>query len=191
MSNKYYISDLHFGHENVIRFDNRPFKSAGEMDYIMMENWCNRVQEEDEVYILGDFCYRAEKGPVWYLKRLPGKKHLIIGNHDEKTLKYPGALDYFESVDHIMQIDDKGKQICLCHYPMAEWTAYHRNSYHIYGHIHNRLSDTCLLMRNRKNAYNAAACINHYRPSTLAEIIANNEKFVKENPLTWKDLNKY
>ena len=27
----YYISDLHLFHENLIRFDNRPFKSMEEM----------------------------------------------------------------------------------------------------------------------------------------------------------------
>ena len=36
MSKKFYISDCHFGHENVIRFDNRPFASAGEMDHVMI-----------------------------------------------------------------------------------------------------------------------------------------------------------
>lgn len=188
MVRKYYISDCHFGHENVIQFDKRPFSSVEEMDLIMIKNWKERVKKEDEVYIIGDFCYRSEKGPIWYLKRLPGKKYLIIGNHDAKTLKYPGAVDYFEDVDKMMHVNDEGRQVCLCHFPIAEWNAYHRESYHIYGHIHNRLSDTCLIMRNRRNAYNAAACINSYTPSTLEEIIVNNRRFAKERPLSWKDL---
>ena len=110
--------------------------------------------------------------------------------HDAKTLKYPGALDYFESVDKMMHVNDEERQVCSCHFPIAEWNAYHRESYHIYGRIHNRLSDTCLIMRNRRNAYNAAACINNYRSSTLEEIISNNQCFVEENPLCWRDLIK-
>ena len=70
----------------------------------------------------------------------------------------------------------------------AEWNAYHRESYHVYGNIHNRLSDTCFIMRNRRNAYNAAACINNYVPSKLEEIIENNQRFVEETPLNWRDL---
>lgn len=187
MANKFYISDCHFGHENVIGFDKRPFNDVEEMDQCMMEYWNQCVQKEDEVYILGDFQYRSSKGPVWYLQRLKGKKYLIIGNHDQKTLKYPGALDYFESVEKMMHVEDNGRQLCLCHFPICEWNGYYRDSYHLYGHIHARLADTCLIMRNRKNAYNAAACINNYKPSTLEEIMANNQRFVEERPLSWRD----
>ena len=41
---KLYISDLHFGHENVIRFDGRPFANADEMDLTLIELWNARVQ---------------------------------------------------------------------------------------------------------------------------------------------------
>ena len=73
MAQKFYISDCHFGHNNVIQYDGRPFSSVDEMDEIMIENWKKRVKEEDEVYIIGDFCYRSEKNPIWYLNQLPGK----------------------------------------------------------------------------------------------------------------------
>lgn len=28
----FYIADMHFGHENVLRFDDRPFSEIGQMD---------------------------------------------------------------------------------------------------------------------------------------------------------------
>ena len=77
MAKKFYISDCHFGHENVIQFDKRPFASAEEMDLVMIEKWKECVKNDDEVYIIGDFCYRSDKEPIWYLKRLPGKKYLV------------------------------------------------------------------------------------------------------------------
>lgn len=39
----YYISDLHIGHENILRFDNRPFADVNEMNNKLIENWNARV----------------------------------------------------------------------------------------------------------------------------------------------------
>ena len=44
-----YISDLHFGHTNIIRFDHRPFADVEEMDWMLINFWNNRVQPEDHV----------------------------------------------------------------------------------------------------------------------------------------------
>lgn len=42
-----YISDLHFGHKNVIRFDHRPFCDIDEMDHSLIKLWNSRVQPDD------------------------------------------------------------------------------------------------------------------------------------------------
>ena len=55
-------SDLHFGHANVIKFDNRPFQNVEEMDRALIALWNETVSKRDTVYILGDFSwYRGEK----------------------------------------------------------------------------------------------------------------------------------
>lgn len=176
-----YISDLHLGHSNVINFDHRPFADREEMDSVMIRLWNSRVTNEDHVYIIGDFCYRSGNTADWYLRQLKGHKHLIIGNHDGDTLKNEKAMLYFESVEKMMHVSDNGKQICLCHFPIAEWNGYHKGHWHIYGHIHGRLDDTYYFMRNRERALNAAACINNYTPSSLNELIRNNEYFREKN----------
>ena len=55
----YYLSDLHFGHANAIKFDARPFADVDEMDRVMIEKWNGVVGDDDDVYIVGDFCYRS------------------------------------------------------------------------------------------------------------------------------------
>ena len=66
----FYISDLHIGHANVVRFDNRPFADVNEMNNKIIENWNARVRTDDTVYILGDFIWAKESdwpffvGPV-------------------------------------------------------------------------------------------------------------------------------
>ena len=56
----YYISDLHIGHANVIRFDKRPFADLNEMHRAIIDNWNSRVKTDDTVYILGDFIWQKE-----------------------------------------------------------------------------------------------------------------------------------
>lgn len=176
-----YTSDLHFGHKNVIAFDHRPFADVDEMDNFILKCWNSRVQSDDTVYILGDICYHSEKGPEWYLRRLKGRKILVLGNHDTKILKNKTALSYFEVVDNMMQItDDDKNQLCLCHYPIAEWNGFFHNVCHIYGHIHNKKAETYEIMKTRERALNAGCMINNYAPASLNELIRNNKIFQED-----------
>ncbi|WP_373245558.1 hydrolase [Lacrimispora indolis] len=176
----YYTSDLHFGHRNVLKFDNRPFKDVDEMDRILIENWNNCVLDNDTVYILGDFCYKSDRAAKWYLQQLKGHKILIIGNHDWLTLQDPEAMKYFEDSRPMMHVTDGDKQICLCHFPIAEWNGFSHGSWHIHGHIHNRKSETYEFMRNRERALNAGCMINNYAPATFSGLLRNNQDFWNE-----------
>ena len=171
----FYISDLHFGHANVINFDHRPFSDRTEMDRVLIKFWNERVDANDDIFIVGDFCYRSEHPADWYLKRLKGHKHLIIGNHDKETLENETAMSYFESVDKMMHVVDGDKHICLCHFPIAEWNGYYKGHWHVYGHIHNRKNETYEFMRTKERALNAAASINNYTPANINELIRNNQ----------------
>ena len=78
----FYIADMHFGHENVLRFDNRPFQETAPMDDMLIQNWNARVTDDDTVYVLGDAFWKNEENSVNILQQLKGHKHLIQGNHD-------------------------------------------------------------------------------------------------------------
>ena len=55
----FFTSDLHFGHENVIKFDERPFNSVEEMDEELIKRWNNKVGKGDIVYVLGDLIWKT------------------------------------------------------------------------------------------------------------------------------------
>ena len=170
----FYISDLHFGHANVIRHDERPFADVGEMDAAMMERWNAAVGKDDDVYVVGDFCYRSGRTADWYLRRLAGRKHLIVGNHDWLTLKNARAVAMFASVDKMLEVEDGGRLVVLCHYPLAEWRNAWRGSWLVYGHIHARRNKTWEFMRTLDHALNAAADVNGYVPVTFDRLVENN-----------------
>ena len=172
-----YISDVHFGHKSVIEFDQRPFADVEEMDRSIIENWNRKVRKEDHVYIIGDLIYKSSREASWYLSRLNGHLHLILGNHDNSWLSQPDVTDFFEEIEKMQYLKDEGNLIQMCHYPIIEWNQYYRGAYLIYGHVHGKRDETYEFMKTRERALNAAACINYYTPVTFAELIRNNLVF--------------
>ena len=85
--NIYVTSYHHFWHQNIIKFQNRPFETVHEMNESMIETWNKVVSEDDLVIHLGDMFFN-KRGNFEQRKeimtRLHGKKHLILGNHDKK-----------------------------------------------------------------------------------------------------------
>src|ERR1017187_9055572 len=76
----YLLSDPHFSHENIIRYCNRPFQHAEDMDEFMVAQWNAVVRPTDHVYCLGDVVLKRKN--LHIISRLQGKKRLIFGNHD-------------------------------------------------------------------------------------------------------------
>ena len=177
----YFTADTHFGHQNVIRFCDRPWQTAEEMDEAMIERWNDRVRNNDTIYIVGDMFFRS-KDADGILSRLKGKKRLIVGNHDGSWMKKVDLSRHFESVDHYLEISDGQHGLTLCHYPLLTWN-HSKRSFMIYGHIH---SDTTVdfwpLILTRDHMLNAGADINGYMPVTFEELVANNERFKAEHP---------
>ncbi len=172
----YFTSDQHFGHFNIIRLSHRPFASLDEMNEAMIAKWNAKVMADDTIYILGDLFFRsAAVEPI--LKRLNGRKHLVLGNHDHSWTGRVRLGDYFESVQTIKEIDIDGKPATLCHYPMLSHPQA-RRGYMIYGHIHNNTGDDYwpLIMR-RSRMLNAGVDVNGFEPVSFEELVANNAAF--------------
>ncbi len=168
----FFTADPHFGHANIIRSCSRPFKDAEEMDRTLIDNWNACVGEEDAVFILGDFCYRSRRDPVFYLKALHGHKHLILGNHDPRAL-YTGPLRKFfaEVVDYKELKGESGNTFVLFHYPILFWNGTPDAHYvHLYGHIHN--SPFCNERTDRLyNALNVGMDVSDFRPLSEEEVL--------------------
>lgn len=174
----YFIADLHIGHQNVLRLNNRPFRNLDEMHECIISNWNSKVKPDDEVYILGDVAYRCNIDIVKFLNHLNGTKYLIVGNHDRRNLKNPDFRKCFKEICDMKTISVDGNSVVLCHYPLGEWDGYYRGAYHIHGHIHNNTSIKVYnYLRDEDRALNAGVDIISYTPATLNELISYNKSF--------------
>ena len=181
----YFISDPHFGHENILKMCQRPFESVEEMNEAMIDAWNQRVTGNDTVFILGDLFYRCPD-PEPILQRLKGKKRLIIGNHDSSWMDKVDLSRYFVSVDPFLEITDGVRAITLCHYPLLTWK-HKLRTYMVHGHIHNdTTSDFFPLLVARERVLNAGVEVNGYRPVTFEELQKNNQAFKQQ----WLDQQK-
>ena len=187
MGRKLYISDLHLGHKNVLAYDNRPFATIEEHDKYIIEQWNKTVNNDDTVYILGDFIWKKES--EWYdiVSQLNGNKVLIRGNHDPKKMsaKTKSLFHYITDYD---EIKDEDRNVVLCHFPITTFNRHFYGQYHLYGHVHTSfeygmiLHDRLLmeeLYTRPCNMYNVGAMIDYinYVPRTLDEIIEGFDKF--------------
>lgn len=134
--NTFFISDTHFGHENILKFEPfyRPFDTIQEHDQALIDNWNKVVKKGDIVYHLGDVVFRKEN--MWKLGYLNGDKRLVMGNHDcYKTEDY---LTWFTKLYGCLQ----WQGFCiLTHIPVNEAQLENRFKYNIHGHLHSKKID--------------------------------------------------
>lgn len=175
----FYISDLHFGHENVIKLCKRPFSCVEEMDEYLIQEWNKVVHRDDRVYIVGDLIFRSKNPPEFYLDRLKGKKHLIVGNHDASWMSKVDFSKYFETVEKMTSVNTgKGKAL-LCHFPLLDFD----EKFLIHGHIHAKAEklDYWSFLKNADNVLNAGVDINGYSPVLFEQLFENNIRFKNEH----------
>lgn len=170
---KYYISDTHFWHTNIINMCGRPYYDINIMHEQLIKNWNDTVKPSDEVYFLGDFSFKCSQDKATYLlKQLNGKKYFIKGNHDKTnwlvSIKEQGLIEWFKDY---AEINDDNRMVILSHYPIHSWNGLYHGSYHLYGHVHNRTVNNEIWQRNR---YNVSVEAINYKPVTLNDLINGN-----------------
>src|SRR5574343_53739 len=119
---RYFTSDTHFSHANIIRYCDRPFKDTHHMNHTLTRIWNNTITNEDIIYFLGDFSLNKSLHKT-ILPKLNGYKVLIAGNHDP-VFNRPNRYDEYRSYgwDEIYQSLEttiQGKKILLSHLPYA------------------------------------------------------------------------
>jgi len=152
-------SDTHFFHENIIKYEKRPFKNSEEMNSILLNNWRETVQAKDKLYHLGDFSFGGKSVIERMIKPMPGYKILIIGNHDRShTEKWWREVGFDAVYSYPIILDEF---FILSHEPL--YVGPEMPYANIHGHTHSESS-------NNPQKFNVSVeCIN-YKPILLEEV---------------------
>lgn len=178
---KFYISDWHYGHNNILAFDNRPFKAIEEMNQALVERWNAVVADGDIVYVLGDMFWCGIEKALPILDSLAGQKFLIKGNHDR--CHDSRFVKRFVKISEYMEAEDGDRKVILCHYPIPCFKNHYYGWYHLYGHVHNSFEwnmmehDKYLMQElygHPCQMFNVGAMMPwmDYTPRTLDEVVA-------------------
>lgn len=126
----YIISDLHFGHKNILNFsgDYRLGTTIEEHDEWLVDCWNSIVTKRDVIYCLGDVAWSREA--LKKCARLNGNKYLIMGNHDK--FRVDEYAEYFQIRPGIY----KYKGYWLSHAPIHPDEL--RGIQNIHGHVHHK-----------------------------------------------------
>ena len=161
------VSDLHFDHENIIRFCNRPFRSAREMNRALVDNWNGVVGDGDMVYYLGDLTYGRGRRPIdFWLSKLNGEIRFIRGNHDTDIITKA------EVVKDRLPIRYRGHNFLLMHDP---YRPSHYDGWIIHGDKHNNSPEKYPHINNKNKTINVCAELTGYTPMNLDEIVSKIE----------------
>lgn len=127
------IGDTHFYHKNIITYCNRPFSNVYEMNEQLVYNWNSVVNENDIVYMVGDFALCGKDALITIGQVLKGRKTLILGNHDGASMKtyYDAGFEFISKQPIILE-----DFYIVSHTPQfLQANSVYAN---IFAHVHNR-----------------------------------------------------
>lgn len=153
-------SDPHFGHENIILYEGRPFAGPDEMDAALLLAWSKTVGQMDRLFCLGDVSLHRSR--AWLreqIGRMPGRKYLILGNHDRDRSPKWWRETGFDEV-FAFPILYEGFFI-LSHEPQYVTRA--APYVNVHGHTHGTSS-------NNPQQVNVSVEVTDYRPVSLSAI---------------------
>lgn len=142
MSNIFFVSDTHFGHDRIRGYSNRPFSSVDDMNGKMIAAWNAVVKPNDIVWHLGDFAFMTYKEFTSMIYRLNGNINVVLGNHDKVIDQHRQDIldrEKIKSIQNYKELKIGSDNIILFHYGQRVWNKSHSGSIHLYGHSHGSL----------------------------------------------------
>ena len=181
----YISSDLHLGHSKSFIYEPRGFQSAQENADTIFHRFANMIlTEDDDLYLLGDnLVGRDSDIYIEYLEALPGRLHLLWGNHDTDRRK-----EILSSLPNVVETLGCGTTLrygkwhfLLSHYPTltANYDDYDKpmrcRVWNLHGHTHSK--NKFEFMNKGWQSYNVAVDAHNCYPVSMDQIIEDIKNF--------------
>lgn len=155
----WFTADWHLGHNNIIKFCNRPFATVLGMDAHIIGEVNERVGQNDRLFNIGDVAVRNGNLASYRSQLICKNIFVVPGNHDrEKEL-----AKHFTVLPQCYMYENDGFRMVLCHYAMRVWAHSHHGAGHLFGHSHSTMPGTSTSMDIGVDCWD-------YKPVSLEEI---------------------
>ena len=181
----YFSSDLHLNHNKSFIYEPRGFKNIYEMNNTIIKNFNSIITWEDDLYLLGDnFLGELESG-ISLFNQLPGKIHLIWGNHDTDNRKEVMSKCYnvVETIGYAGMIKYNKYHFYISHFPTCTTNfddykkSLKQRTLCLAGHTHSKeLFEPC-------GSYNVAVDAHNCFQVSIDKIINDFNNWTKLNNL--------
>lgn len=188
----FFTSDLHIGHENSIKFDNRPFRDLEHMHSELIRRFNNTVPVNGLTYFLGDVQTHSTELTKSVIGQMNGTKVLVVGNHDKNYNScYNGGFDV---VLNNATIYIQHQKVTMSHCPLlgvfredvadmkgskegelwhgesknARFSVQNDGQFHLHGHIHSPNGGKSTKIAGRQ--FDVGVVANSFRPVHINEI---------------------
>jgi calcineurin-like phosphoesterase family protein len=188
----HYLSDTHFGHENIIRFCWRPFINVEQMNAEILIGIMSTFERGNPFIFGGDLAFGRWVGCLSTLpEELRQQNIMVLGNHDKES-HVPLYSRWFANVvgkvrkwrENCVKVRDGDRTVLVSHYPQQERQGC---DYNFYGHFHNNLflpgrddhpeNREAHWVLSSPHHFNISAEILDYKPRTLDEVITLNRAY--------------
>lgn len=168
----YLTGDEHHDHFNIIKYEDRDYKTKAEMTKAIVGNYFATVPEGSMVIHVGDFSMVGTSRVHYYqhLAKEYNKKnisrHLVLGNHDElKPFTYVN-IELFKTVHTAFWMPYYEYTLVMSHDPAVYDAIKGPKVILIHAHVHK-------LYRTipGRRVFNAGVDVNNYRPVHIDEIV--------------------
>lgn len=180
----YLISDTHFDHGNIIKYCDRPFSSASEMDSKIRSNWNERVTYNDTVLFGGDLAMARSEVAIEYAEDLRGQLLALDGNHDDiiqSDAPFPVLKSYYFTYEY----DGTEYEFYYTHWPKTEESdrddgrespVYSEppawfDGWVLHGHVHNNDLENYPFINPTRKYANLSVELLEYTPIEIEELI--------------------